>query len=204
MSKKAATDSPVEDDAKAAAEDIAAIERTLAGEMSAFDELIERYQRRAVAVAYRLLGNIDDAQEVCQESFLRAYRSLSGLQERGRFGPWLMRIVSNQSLNFRRGRRPMLSLHGDDDDSGDSQAASIKYRGEEGDSLEASELQGAIAAAIESLPDPQRLALVLFAIEEMPQKDVAEILECSVEMVKWNVFQARKTLKEKLKGLLEE
>lgn len=204
MSKKAASDSSVEDDAKAAAEDIAAIERTLAGDLSAFDGLIERYQRRAVAVAYRLLGNIDDAQEVCQESFLRAFRSLSGLQERGRFGPWLMRIVSNQSLNFRRGRRPMLTLHGEDDDSGDSQAASLKSRGEEGDTLEASEMQQAITAAIASLPDQQRLALVLFAIEEMPQKDVAEVLECSVEMVKWNVFQARKTLKEKLKDFLEE
>ena len=64
------------------------------------------------------------------------------------------------------------------------------------------ELQAAINTALESLPDKQRLALVLFSVEGMPQKQVAEILECSVELVKWNVFQARQKLKVKLKEFL--
>jgi RNA polymerase sigma-70 factor (ECF subfamily) len=64
--------------------------------------------------------------------------------------------------------------------------------------MQSSEMQTAIDEAIASLPEPQRLALVMFAIEGIAQKDVAEAMECSVEMVKWNVFQARKKLKELL------
>ncbi len=70
--------------------------------------------------------------------------------------------------------------------------------------MESAETSRAIADAINSLPEQQRLALVLFALEAIPQKEVASIMECSVEMVKWNVFQARKALKEKLAEYLEE
>lgn len=68
--------------------------------------------------------------------------------------------------------------------------------------MQANETQDAITAAIEQLPEKQRMALILFAIEGIPQKEVAEILECSIEAVKWNVFQARKTLKESLSEFL--
>jgi len=187
--------------------DAEAVRRTLAGETAAYDSLIERYQRRAVAVAYRLLGNIEDAMDVCQEAFLRAYRSLESLEEPASFGAWLMRIVSNLSLNFRRGRRPHLSLsRGDEDDGGnaDSLAPDGQMREMDGaDTLGAAETQRAVTKAVDSLPPQQKLALVLFAIEGLPQKTVAEIMECSVEMVKWNVFQARKALKLLLADHLE-
>jgi RNA polymerase sigma-70 factor (ECF subfamily) len=65
-----------------------------------------------------------------------------------------------------------------------------------------SELNDAVSRAMEQLPDKQRLALILFSVEGMPQKEVADILECSVELVKWNVFQARKKLKELLREFL--
>lgn len=185
--------------------DAQAVARTLAGETAAFDGLIEQYQRRAVAVAYRLLGNIEDAKDVCQEAFLRAFRSLASLQDPERFGAWLMRIVSNQALNYRRGRRGTLSLA---TESGGatadrSPAALSRSADAAAEPMTAAETHGAVTAAIESLPEQQRLALILFAIERLPQKEVAEILECSVEMVKWNVFQARKKLKEMLAEYLE-
>jgi RNA polymerase sigma-70 factor (ECF subfamily) len=187
--------------------DAQAVARTLAGDMTAFDRLIEKHQRRAVAVSYRLLGNIDDAMDVCQEAFVRAYRSLQTLQEPERFGAWLMRIVSNLSLNYRRGRRPSLSLTTGDDEAGGedrvSEAAS-RTRHPEEDSLRQAEVEQAISAAIDELPEQQRLALILFAIEQLPQKEVAEIVGCSVEMVKWNVFQARKYLKGALAQYLGE
>jgi RNA polymerase sigma-70 factor, ECF subfamily len=195
------------DDLEAEQFDAQAVARTLAGDTAAFDRLIEKYQRRAVAVSYRLLGNLDDALEVTQEAFLKAFRSLSSLEESKRFGAWLIRIVSNLSLNFRRGRHPTLSLatHEEDDGAHAVRANELsKLRTADHDPLEASEMQKAISAAIEGLPEQQRLALVLFALEAIPQKEVAAIMECSVEMVKWNVFQARKTLKEKLAGFLEE
>ncbi len=188
--------------------DAHAVRSTLGGNVSAYDELIERYQRRAVSVSYRLLGNIEDAMDVCQDAFVRSFKSLATLQSPERFGPWLLRIVTNLSLNFRRGRRQTLRLTSGDEQGGidEDQATEIRRgsSGEEEDLLEKAETHAALNAAIETLPEQQRLALVLFAIEQLPQKEVAEIMECSVEMVKWNVFQARKALKEKLAEYMKE
>src|SRR5579871_5818974 len=90
------------------------VAQSLSGRRDAFDILIRRYQRQAVAVSYRLLGNAHDAAEVTQDAFLKAYTSLSTLQKPGAFGGWLMRIVSNLSLNFRRGRKTRSQLPLDD------------------------------------------------------------------------------------------
>lgn len=181
------------------------VRRTCAGQREAFDELVERYQRRATSVSYRLLGNLHDALEVVQDAFIRAYRGLESLEDRPRFGSWLLRIVTNLSLNFRRDRAaggPRLTL--DDcikEDSpdrramlSDSDASDLRP----GARLAASELSEIVQKALADLPDQQRLALVLFSIEQMPQKEVAQIMGCSVEAVKWHVFQARKKLKERL------
>jgi RNA polymerase sigma-70 factor (ECF subfamily) len=178
--------------------------------MAAFDALVERYQRRAVSASYRLVGNVQDAMEVCQDAFLRAYRSLASLKEPARFGPWLMRIVSNLSLNFRRTRRSALRLGGlplddalSDDDAAPASHGEPPAGGEWSvDELASGELADQVEKAIAKLPEKQRLALILFAIEGWPQRDVAEVLGCSLEAVKWNVFQARKTLKEKLADYL--
>lgn len=186
--------------------DAEAVARTLAGDLTGFDTLIEAYQRRAVAVAYRLLGNINDAMDVCQDAYVRAFKSLESLDDPRKFGSWLMRIVSNLALNFRRDRRPTLSLATGDDERGIGEDALADPSGADPsggrDSMQSGEAHDAVTAAIERLPEKQRMALILFAIEGLPQKEVAEILECSVEAVKWNVFQARKTLKESLSEYL--
>src|SRR5438445_414438 len=90
------------------------VEQTIAGNRKAFDDLIRRYQRQAVAVSYRLLGNSSDALEVTQDAFLKAFTSLETLQKPEAFGGWLMRIVSNLSLNYRRGRKTRSQLPLDD------------------------------------------------------------------------------------------
>lgn len=191
-------------DAEDKRQDAESVAKTLAGDTAAFDALIEKYQRRAVAVSYRLLGNIDDAMDVTQEAYVKAFKSLSTLLEPERFGAWLMRIVCNLSLNFRRGRHKTLSLStGDDDDSSMPVEDATPGRGPDS-RLRQTETERAVTRAMETLPEQQRMALVLFAIEKVPQKEVAEILECSVEMVKWNVFQARKKLKEDLADFLQE
>jgi len=183
---------------------------TCAGERTAFDELVERYQRRATSVAYRLLGNLHDALEVVQDSFIRAYRNVDSLDDRARFGSWLMRIVTNLSLNFRRDRAvggPRLALDDciRDDDSPDRRELLSDSPASEtrpGATLAASELSEIVQQALAELPEQQRLALVLFSIEQMPQKEVAAIMGCSTEAVKWHVFQARKKLKERLADYL--
>ena len=88
--------------------------KCMTGDRQSFDELIARYQRQAVAVAYRLLGNTQDALEVTQDAFLKAFSSLKTLQKPEAFGGWLMRIVSNLSLNYRRSRKLRTQLPLDD------------------------------------------------------------------------------------------
>jgi RNA polymerase sigma-70 factor (ECF subfamily) len=189
--------------AEGTVQDASWVKDTLAGRLEAFDRLIEKYQRRAMSVAYRLLGNVPDAADVCQDAFLKAFRSIGTLEDAARFGPWLMRIVSNLSLNFRRGRKSgaTVSL----DDVGDKIAelggiaGAVRPAGSTSTAdPAATELRAAIRKAIDALPEKQRVALVLFSIEGMPQKDVAAIMDCSVELVKWNVFQARKQLRQAL------
>jgi RNA polymerase sigma-70 factor (ECF subfamily) len=184
--------------------DAALVQRTCDGDRPAFDQLIERYQRRATAVSFRLLGNLQDALEVCQEAFIRAYRNLETLESQDRFGPWLLRIVTNLSLNFRRARRPRISfedcLVGEDDSRAEQVADAPHSEDRPGARLAAAELETRIQAGLDTLSQQQRAALVLFSVEQLPQKEVAEILNCSIEAVKWHVFQARK----KMKAFLED
>ena len=186
------------------------VERALSGEKAAFDELIRRYQRQAVAVSYRLLGNSHDALEVTQDAFLKAYRSLETLQKPGAFGGWLMRTVSNLSLNFRRSRKTRSQLPLDDlFETGASPQAGVtagsEWMARSDDphrAMESVEMGQRLHEALQQLPERQRLAIVMFTIEQMPQKEVAASLGISVEAVKWHVFQGRKRLKEMLKDHL--
>jgi len=177
-----------------------------AGDRSAFGKLAQHYQRQCAAVALRLLGNAHDAAELVQDALFKAYKNLGQLQQSERFGPWLMRIVTNLALNYRRsrGRRAAISLEQSAADAADGEDLRSTVAGSELDAperpLTSAELGDAIQRAIDELPEKQRLALVMFAIEKMPQKDVAEVLNCSVEAVKWHVFMARKQLKKQLGG----
>ncbi|CAN5605936.1 RNA polymerase sigma factor RpoE [soil metagenome] len=184
--------------------------KTLAGDRKAFDVLIIRYQRQAVAVSYRLLGNTNDALEVTQDAYLKAFKGLAALQKPAAFGGWLMRIVSNLSLNYRRSRKTRQQLPLDDmlgkvEQSSEAGTTGGEWMSKSGDplhTLESREMGIKLQAALAQLPEKQRRAILMFTIEEMPQKEVAEALDMSVEAVKWHVFQGRKKLKELLKDHL--
>ncbi len=187
------------------------VEKTVAGDKAAFDELIRRYQQQAVGVSYRLLGSSHDALEVTQDSFLKAFKSIDTLQNPAAFGGWLLRIVSNLSLNYRRSRKHRNQLPLDDllgaVESGQADSGGSEWMSRSGDplhNLESQEMGRRLQDALKQLPEKQRLALVMFTIEELPQKDVAEALNCSVEAIKWHVFQGRKKLRELLKAHLTD
>jgi len=178
------------------------------GDRQAFGRLVQRYQRRATAVAFRLLNNRDDAMEVVQDAYCRAFNKLRGLNDPRRFGPWLLRIVGNLALNRRRDRaiRRMDSLDRPAGAAGpDDPAPSRLVPSAAPSPLElasAAELKAAIGRALDELPEKQRAALVLFSMEALSHKEVAEILGISVEAAKWNVFAARKKLKERFRDYL--
>src|SRR3954451_15884953 len=150
-------------DQPASVSDGTLVERVLGGDRKAFDDLIRRYQRQAVAVSYRLLGNSHDALEVTQDAFLKAYGSLATLQKPAAFGGWLMRIVSNLSLNYRRSRKTRSQLPLDDLlGPGEPQAAggSSDWMAQSGDpvhNLESQEMGKRLQEALNQLPEKQRL-----------------------------------------------
>ncbi len=172
------------------------------GDRFAFDRLAERYQRRVYNVAYKLLGNMQDSLEVSQDALLRAYRNMASLKDDRSFGSWLLRIVTNRALNFRRSRGTApriasLDIESDDSSTGGDGVADRACE-EPSRKLSAQELLERTRREIASLPVKQRLALVMSTIEELPQKEIAAVMRCSVEAVKWHVFQARKTLRARL------
>jgi RNA polymerase sigma-70 factor, ECF subfamily len=182
------------------------VQRTLDGDRGAFDELIRRYQRQAVAVSYRLLGSSHDALEITQNAFLKAFVNLKSLKKTEAFAGWLMRIVSNLSLNHRRGRKSRTQLPLDDlliqaDRTVPDNRFVARYI-DPAHQLQSAEMGRHLRKALRQLPERQRSAIILFAIEQMPQKQVARTLGCSVEAVKWHVFQGRKKLRESLKEYL--
>ncbi|MFH1747628.1 MAG: sigma-70 family RNA polymerase sigma factor, partial [Planctomycetota bacterium] len=139
----------------------------------------------------------------------RAYRHLHSLEDGRRFGSWLLRIVTNLSLNFRRSRAVGGRRISFEDCILDGQRPREEYLSDAPHSDErpgagfmAEELADTIQTALGELPEAQRTALILFCMEQLPQKEVAEIMECSVEAVKWHVFQARKKLKVHLADYL--
>jgi len=186
------------------------VRQAQSGQLRAYDELIRRHQRQAVAVCYRLLGNMQDALEITQDAFLKGFTSLGSIQKPEAFAGWLMRIVSNLSLNYRRGRKsrqqlPLDDLLGPIAAKGGDERGGSEWMSRGGDpvkGMESREMGGKLQEAMAKLPERQRLALIMFTIEEMPQKQVAEALGCSVEAVKWHVFQGRKKLKEFMQDYL--
>src|SRR5205814_10239622 len=140
------------------------VQQVLAGQRKSFDELVNRYQRQAVAVSYRLLGNTQDAMEVTQDAFLKAFTSLESLQKPEAFGGWLMRIVSNLSLNYRRSRKIRQQLPLDDmfgrqqADATESAGGGSEWMSKDADpvhSLESRELGAKLQEALNQLPEKQ-------------------------------------------------
>ena len=177
------------------------VRRAQRGDQRAFDLLVVRYSRQATAVSYRLLGNVHDALEVTQNAFLKGFTSLGSLQNPDSFAGWMMRIVSNLSLNYRRGRAtraaaPLDELVEGMPSDGRSGGWRVTDSSDPVHELESREMGEKLQEALGQLPEKQRLALVMFTMEQMPQKQVAEALQCSVEAVKWHVFQGRKKLRE--------
>ncbi len=173
-----------------AAEESALVDRVRRGDGAAFDALVQRYMRRAFAVAYRVMGQREDAEDLVQDAFMAALQKIDTF-ERGRsFGPWLMRILVNRGLNARKART--LRTTDEIPETAASSAASPERDAERG------ELRTRLAAAMEALPPRQRTIVQLFELEGFGSPEIAGILEISEGTVRWHLHEARKTLRRAL------
>lgn len=172
------------------------LERARSGDRDAFGKLVRSYQRRVYMTAYRMMGNHDDANDVAQDAFIRAYHGLSRFDARSDFFTWLYRILINVALNHLRQQRRRRSV------SIDEVVLPAPLSEEVGDdprrALELKQMVVEIGQALDLLPDTQRATLVLVILEGLPYREAAEILECSEGTVAWRVHEARKQLRQRL------
>jgi RNA polymerase sigma-70 factor, ECF subfamily len=172
-------------------DDRAAIRGAQAGDREAFDLLVERHQRDVYRLCYRYLNNHEDANDMAQEAFLKAYRAIGKFRGDSSFTTWLYRIAVNTCLNFRASRRPnQEELPEGLPDLGPG--AGVR--------MEQAEREKEVRAAVSRLPDRQRATLILKVYHELTHEEVAQVLGSSVGTVKANLFHALGNLRKMLAG----
>jgi RNA polymerase sigma-70 factor (ECF subfamily) len=180
-------------DAAQAAGGFVTVDRTLEQE---FEARLRESSTLAFRVAYSVLRQKQDAEDVAQEAFVRAYRSFAELRDRERFRAWLVRITWRLALDRRRGDRRRTAR----EDASDAPAATV---GVEAD-LVAQERAALLGRAIDALPEKLRVAIVLASIEGHDVEEVARLLALPLGTVKSRLFAARQKLRESLQWMQNE
>jgi RNA polymerase sigma-70 factor, ECF subfamily len=178
------------------------IERAAKGDSQAFGQLVERYQRRVVGVAMAVVHNQDDAIELAQETFIRAYENLSKFESRSSFSTWLYRIAANLSIDFRRREGRHVVLRGEDADNEFNRIPT-----DQGDSFkEASrtELSARLREALGELTPEHRAVILLREVEGLSYDEISDVLQCPRGTVMSRLHYARGRLRGILKDLSEE
>jgi RNA polymerase sigma-70 factor (ECF subfamily) len=173
------------------------------GDERAFEQLIERHQNLVIGTVAKMLGGPEGAEDIAQQVFIRAWQSAPRYRPEAKFTTWLLTIVRNLVFNESRRRRRGFFQPFENDDGSVPDIHDLSMRDASAEIGER-ELREAIDAAIASLPEAQRMAIILRRFEDMPYEDIAEVLKTSVPAVKSLLFRAREDLRERLKGFLAE
>ena len=184
--------------------DSALIEDCKQGNPAAFDEFVRRYKDRVYCVVYRFLGNHEDAQDVSQEVFLRAYQGLSGFEGRAKVFTWLYTIAGNLARNRlrdagRRGRNKVVRLDEARAEREGLQGVWTSAQANPEEAARGQELERAMQEALLTLPEHYRLVFVLRTFDRLNYDEIAEIAGCPRGTVKSRLNHARKQLHARLK-----
>ena len=187
----------------AADQDILWMLRVAQGDADAFEQLIGAHQARVVGTIAKMLGDDLDAEDIAQQVFIRVWNSAVRYQPTAKFTTWLFKITRNLVFNElrRRKRHPASALERETEEH-HFQSPDPNAKAPDTTLLDR-EMQEAIQRAMDSLPEPQRMAIVLRRYEDMSYEDIAGVLKISVPAVKSILFRARTDLREKLKRYLE-
>ncbi len=185
--------------------DAALMMRVKAGDLAAFAELADKYKQPIINLAYRMLRDASEAEDLAQAVFLQVYKSAARYHAASKFSTWLFTIARNLCLNEirRRSRHPAESIdaprtegEGQAPQHEDHRTVSAPER------LLQGELEQKIEEAIADLPEAQRTALLLCQQDELSYDDISEVLNCSLSATKSLIHRARETLKQRLKPYL--
>lgn len=187
--------------------DIRLMVRVRDDDNGAFEELVEKYQRRLVAVLNHVVGNATEAEDLAQEVFLRVYRARKKYRARSKFSTWLFTIANNLALNAlrQRQRKPAVPLEAHDSGPLGPRPAEqlVRDRGRQPmQQMQQQELAEFVRQAVEGLNERQRIAVVLNKFEEMNYSDIAEVMGLSTKAVKSLLSRARTNLRIALEPYL--
>ncbi len=179
-----------------AARDRALVQRAQAGEVEAFNELVEAYKTRVYGVLYHMLGNREDAADLAQEVFVRAFKFIGSFRWEANFYSWLYRIVINTALNFIKGRKePTLSLNQwDDQVEGAPVMQELMSQESVHGELDRGEIQEKLNEALQKLSKEHRAVVVLHDIQGMKHQEVARVMGCSVATTRSRLHYAHQQL----------
>lgn len=179
------------------------VQRAKKGDFDAFAELAGRYQRKVFQTVFALTNDHQDADDLSQETFMKAYQALRSFKQQSSFYTWLYRIAINLTLNSLKkkrgeGRRSEIFSESQIPDD----FSCLSFPSPEKNSLQ-TELRSKLREAIESLPLPYKAAFILVEFQDLPHRQAARVLKCSENTVSWRMHRARKILQAKLRPYLE-
>lgn len=177
------------------------VQRVVRGEDEAFNLLVARWEKKLFNFAFRLTGDREDAFDVCQDSFVRAYEQIRQLKDASKFPHWLFRIARNYCISHYRSEKKLPKLEGSNGGDNELDLESLLFnhsrvRIDNGRQFEQNELRLIVGRALEYLPFEQREAIVLKIYEGLKFSEIAEIAECPVSTVKSRLYLGLAQLKK--------
>lgn len=183
--------------ASAPLEEVVLVDRARHGDLKAYDELVRRYQERIYATIYHMTSNHEDANDLAQESFVKAFQALKSFKGGSSFYTWLYRIAVNKTINFlkQRKNRQHMSLN-DLDFNVEHNPDLVALISDKTPRRDAglSELQEKLNAALLKLSESHRLAVVLHDVQGLSHEEIAKIMHCNIGTVRSRLFYARQQL----------
>lgn len=183
------------------------IKQSKAGDVESFERLITEHQKRIFNVAYRMLGNLEDANDVTQETLVKAYRGIANFKEESSFSTWLYRIVNNACIDFIRKNRKTNIIYLDREYETEEGSYKIQLGNNEDTPeqlLEKKEVQKLIHESINELGYDHKKIIILRDIEHFSYKEIAQILDCPEGTIKSRISRARNNLKAIIKEKLKD
>jgi RNA polymerase sigma-70 factor (ECF subfamily) len=191
---------------EAPAAEMELVRRAQGGDLQAYDELVKRYQERIYATVYHMTSNHEDANDLAQDSFIKAFQALKSFKGGSSFYTWLYRIAVNKTINFlkQRKNRTHMSLN-DLDFNTENNPDLVALISDKTPRRDAGlkELQEKLNAALLKLSEPHRLVVVLHDVQGMSHEQVAEVMDCNIGTVRSRLFYARQQLQSLLTDYLK-
>lgn len=182
---------------KQAATDSELVARAKQGDLDAYDELVRKYQERIYSAMYHMTSNHEDASDLTQESFIKAYRALKSFKGDSTFFTWLYRIAVNKAINFLKQRKHAHEMSLDDLDLNaehDPDVIALISEKTPRRQVALAELQVRLNEAMQKLSETHRLVVTLHDIQGLPHEEIGRIMKCNVNTVRTRLFYARQQL----------